>query len=107
MIDIRIHRSDAILNIRYGTTVEREKQRLLHHAKVNTERRAWHYEHELIKNGLPTANEWSSQEADELQKTGFVSGYDGEYAIDVQLYPELSEDPSNIRFVKSSGSTKH
>ncbi len=64
-------------------------------------RRAWHYERELIKNSLPTTNEWTPQEAEELQKLGYVSGYDGEYAVDVQQYPELSDDPSNIRFVKS------
>lgn len=95
-----------MLNVRYGTTIEREKQRLLHHAKVNAMRRAWHCERELIKNGLPTANDWTSQESEELVKMGYVSGYDGEYSIDVQQYPELSDDPSNIRFVKP-GAIKH
>ncbi|XP_065207120.1 teneurin-a isoform X2 [Planococcus citri] len=101
IFDLRIHRTDTVLNVRYGTTVEREKQRLLHHAKVNAMRRAWHYERELLKNGLPTTKDWTPQESEELQKLGYVSGYDGEYAIDVQQYPELSDDPSNIRFVKT------
>lgn len=100
-VDIKIHRTDTVLNVRYGTTVEREKQRLLHHAKSKTLQKAWHYEKELLRNGLPTTKDWTPQESEELLKLGEVSGYDGEYAIDVQKYPELSDDPSNIRFVKT------
>lgn len=44
--------------------------------------------------------EWSTNELEELSKLGYVSSYEGEYIHDVQLYPELAEDPYNIKFIK-------
>lgn len=44
--------------------------------------------------------EWSTNELEELAKLGYVSNYEGEYIHDVQLYPELAEDPYNIKFIK-------
>nr|XP_018915751.1 PREDICTED: teneurin-a isoform X2 [Bemisia tabaci] len=105
VLDVRIHRANAIINLRYGTTVEREKQRLLHHAKSSALRKAWHREHDALRIGLPTSREWSATEVDEISKAGYASGYDGEYITDVQRYPELAEDPFNIRFIKKSSSS--
>jgi hypothetical protein len=102
VLDVRIHRPNAIINLRYGTTVDREKQRLLHHAKSAALRKLWHRERESLRNGLPTTREWTQQEVDELLKAGYVSGFDGEHVRDVIKYPELSEDPFNIRFVKKT-----
>lgn len=49
--DVKIHGSNVVINLRYGTTVEKEKQRLLHHAKLSVIRKAWHKEKECYKNG--------------------------------------------------------
>ncbi|XP_073995971.1 teneurin-a transmembrane protein isoform X3 [Rhodnius prolixus] len=102
VLDVRIHRPNAIINLRYGTTVEREKERLLHHAKSAGMRKLWHRERELLRAGLPPTRDWTQVEADELLKVGYVSGFDGEHIRDVRLYPELAEDPFNMRFVKKS-----
>lgn len=99
-LDVKIHGAHAVINLRYGTTVEKEKQRLMHHAKLQAVRKAWHREKEALRAGLSTATDWTQPETDELQKQGYVNLYEGEYIHDVALYPELAEDPYNIRFVK-------
>lgn len=98
--DVKIHGPGAIINLRYGTTEEKERARLLHHAKLAAVRKAWHREKEALRSGFTGSVDWSATEVDEITKDGAVKGYDGEYVHDVQLYPELAEDPFNIRFVK-------
>lgn len=105
--DVKIHGVNAVVNLRYGTTVEKEKQRLLHHAKLTAVRKAWHKEKEALKNGFLGTIEWSATELEELMKVGYVSNYEGDYVHDVQIYPELAEDPYNIKFQKKQAeSTK-
>ncbi|XP_046803493.1 teneurin-a isoform X2 [Lucilia cuprina] len=104
-LDVKIHGLHAIINLRYGTTVEKEKQRLMHHAKLTAVRKAWHREKEALKTGLNTEIEWSQQEIDEILKQNYANNYEGEYIHDVTLYPELAEDPYNIKFVKRKGAT--
>lgn len=98
--DVKIHGLNAVINLRYGTTLEKEKQRLLHHAKLSAIRKSWHKEKEALKNGFLGTVEWSTSEVDEIMKLGYASAYEGEYIHDVQLYPELAEDPYNVRFRK-------
>ncbi|XP_057656218.1 teneurin-a isoform X3 [Diorhabda carinulata] len=98
--DVKIHGSNVVINLRYGTTVEKEKQRLLHHAKLSVIRKAWHKEKECYKNGFTCSVDWSISELEELSKLGYVNNFEGEYIHDVQQYPELAEDPYNIKFVK-------
>ncbi|XP_066592793.1 teneurin-a [Prorops nasuta] len=102
LIDVKIHGASYVVNLRYGTTAEKEKQRLLHHAKATAIRKAWHREREALKANTPTVVEWMVPEQEEIQKSGFASNYEGEYVHDAQLYPELAEDPYNIRFVKKT-----
>ncbi|XP_058985366.1 teneurin-a isoform X3 [Musca domestica] len=104
-LDVKIHGLHAIINLRYGTTVEKEKQRLMHHAKLTAVRKAWHREKEALRNGLNTEIEWNQQEIDEILKQNYANNYEGEYIHDVTLYPELAEDPYNIKFVKRKGAT--
>lgn len=99
-LDVKIHGTHAVINLRYGTTVEKEKQRLMHHAKLTAVRKAWHREKESLRNGLTTTVDWSQNEMDEILKQGYANLYEGDYIHDVVKYPELAEDPYNIRFVK-------
>nr|CAH7727154.1 unnamed protein product [Callosobruchus chinensis] len=103
--DVKIHGSNVVINLRYGTTIEKEKQRLLHHAKLSVVRKAWHKEKECYKNGFIGSVDWSASELEELSKVGYVSNYEGEYINDVKDYPELAEDPYNIKFVKKQTET--
>ncbi|XP_031628947.1 teneurin-a isoform X5 [Contarinia nasturtii] len=99
-LDVKIHGAHAVINLRYGTTVEKEKQRLMHHAKLQAVRKAWHREKEALRAGLTTTTDWTQAEIDEILKQGYVNQYEGDYIHDVNMYPELSEDPYNIRFSK-------
>ncbi|XP_050530422.1 teneurin-a isoform X1 [Daktulosphaira vitifoliae] len=102
VVDVRIHCTDTVMNLRYGTTLDHEKQRLLHHAKTAVMRKAWHRERDLLRLGLPTNKDWTTAEVDEILKSGYASGFDGEYIRDIERYPELCDDPYNIRFIKSN-----
>lgn len=99
-LDVKIHGTHAIINLRYGTTVEKEKQRLMHHAKLQAARKAWAREKELLADGLITSIEWNQSDMDEILKQGYSNFYDCQYIHDVNIYPELAEDPYNIKFVK-------
>lgn len=103
-LDVKIHGAHAVINLRYGTTVEKEKQRLMHHAKLQAVRKAWHREKEALRVGLTTSTEWTQSEIDEILKQGYVNQYEGEYIHDVNKYFELAEDPYNIRFIKKKAS---
>jgi hypothetical protein len=105
-LDVKIHGVHAIINLRYGTTIEKEKQRLMHHAKLQAARKAWNREKELIRTGLTTSVEWVQSEIDEILKQGYSNLYDCEYIHDVNTYPELAEDAFNIRFAKKKASSK-
>lgn len=98
--DVKIHGVNAVINLRYGTTMEKERQRLLHHAKLSAVRKAWHKEKESLKNGFSGSVEWSTSEAEEIMKVGYASNYEGDYIHDVVQYTELADDPYNIRFTK-------
>lgn len=80
--------------------MEKEKQRLLHHAKLSAIRKAWHKEKEYLKSGFSGNVEWTNAEIDEIVKLGYATTFECDYIHDVQQYPELAEDPYNIRFQK-------
>ncbi|XP_063223573.1 teneurin-a [Bacillus rossius redtenbacheri] len=105
VVDLKIHGVSAVVNLRYGTSPDKEKQRLLHHAKLFAVRKAWHREKEALRNGFAGAVDWSATEMEEIMKVGYAANYDGEYVHDVQRYPELAEDPFNIRFIKKLANT--
>lgn len=97
---MNIDSATCLFTFRYGTTVEKEKQRLLHHAKLSAIRKAWHKEKEALKNGFAGTVEWTTSEIEEIMKIGYASNYEGDYIHDVQQYPELAEDPYNVKFTK-------
>ncbi|KAK6619588.1 hypothetical protein RUM43_012345 [Polyplax serrata] len=100
MADIKIYNSGTVINLRYGTTPEKEKNRLLHHAKGQALRKAWHRERDLLRLGFPGSVDWSQSEIEEILKVGYSLSFEGEYVHDINEYPELAEDPFNIKFVK-------
>ncbi|XP_052873882.1 teneurin-a [Anopheles cruzii] len=98
--DVKIHTTNAVINLKYGTTAEKERQRLMHHAKLQAVRKAWHREKDLLRGGLISSYEWTAQEVEEIIKNGYANLYEGEYVHDIDRYPELLEDPFNVRFTK-------
>ena len=53
VMDVRVHVSNSVVNIRYGTTPAREKTRLLRHVARVTTRRAWAREQDIVSGAAP------------------------------------------------------
>lgn len=98
-VDIRVHGNHSVLNIRYGTSVDRELRRVLKHAKDRAVNHAWAREQSLLKHNLPSVYHWSEVEIKQIKKNGHVKGYVADYIHQPDKYPELSDDCNNIRFV--------
>lgn len=101
-VDLRVHSTSVILNIRYGTTLNEERQRLIRHARRRAVEEAWQQEVDLIRNGHRGSQEWSKQERDELLASGMVSRYYGTDIQDIEKYPQLADDPTNVVFRRES-----
>ena len=97
-VDIKLHSNHTVINLRYGTTVEHERQRILSHAQERAVENAWVVERELIQSKKRTINTWTKQEREELLSQGLVKGAQAHYIRDVKDFPELADDPKNIRF---------
>ncbi|CAG5114545.1 unnamed protein product, partial [Candidula unifasciata] len=98
-VDVRIHGNHTVLNIRYGTTLDREIRRVLRHAKDRAVAHAWAREKHLLQHSLPSLYHWSDAEMHQILAVGRVTGYVADYIHQPDQYPELSDDCNNIRFV--------
>lgn len=98
-VDIRLHSNHSVINLRYGSTVEHERSRILQHARERAIEMAWAVERELVQSNKRTVNQWSKQQAEELLSRGSIKGVRGHYIRDVRHFPELADDPKNIQFV--------
>lgn len=99
--DVRIHTAHAILNIRYGTAPHRERLRLLWHARKHAVSQRWAQERQvLLTDQHGGALGWTDKDKEHILRTGSVPGYRGDYYHDVDSFPELADDPSNIVFRK-------
>lgn len=99
-MDVKVHLDGAVINIRYGTNAENEKGRFLRHAYKTIMRRAWAREKDLT-NGL---RNWDSNQRQQLAHKGTVDGFEVVYKRDPDLYPELSNDLTNVQFVVKQSS---
>ncbi|XP_056012581.1 teneurin-m-like isoform X5 [Ostrea edulis] len=102
-MDIKLHGKHSIINIRYGTTLDFERQRVLNHAKDRAVNHAWRREKWLLQNSLPSQYQWTSYEVNEILTHGSARGYKGQYAHSQipALYPELSDDCNTIKLRKT------
>ena len=101
-VDVRIHSNHTIINVRYGTTLDHEKKRVLHHAFERAVRHAWLREKHLLQHSLPSPHKWSQSEVKELAESGEVAGFVGQYILTPDHYPELADDCNNIHFVRQT-----
>ncbi|XP_074593790.1 teneurin-m-like isoform X2 [Brevipalpus obovatus] len=108
-VDLRVHTRGALLNIRYGTTLEKERARVLRHVRKHTIAERWSREAAQIKNNNDNRHfhgdssyyfnhQWNETEKRILLTTGSIPGYHAEYYHPVDRYPQLADDPNNIIF---------
>jgi hypothetical protein len=100
-VDIRLAAGHVVLNVRYGTTLEEEERRVQRLATEKTTAAAWQLERETVQSGRHSAYTWSESERHQLLTSGSVVAYAVEFVHDIQLAPQLAEDPRNVRFVKT------
>lgn len=102
------------MNIRYGSTLNEERQRLLSTIKQQAIKDRWKLIQQILIDLKRTQDQfssnhlrsrlrtrWTEKEKERIVATGELTGYTGEYYHDVKHYPELADDASNIIFIKN------
>nr|KAG5705432.1 hypothetical protein BaRGS_004559 [Batillaria attramentaria] len=65
-VDVRVHSNHTIINVRYGTSVDHERKRVLHHAFERAVKHAWLREKHLLQHSLPSYHKWTPAQLKEL-----------------------------------------
>ncbi|XP_055232866.1 teneurin-1 isoform X2 [Gorilla gorilla gorilla] len=100
--DIQLQHGALCFNIRYGTTVEEEKNHVLEIARQRAVAQAWTKEQRRLQEGEEGVRAWTEGEKQQLLSTGRVQGYDGYFVLSVEQYLELSDSANNIHFMRQS-----
>ncbi|XP_066213133.1 teneurin-1 isoform X1 [Saccopteryx leptura] len=100
--DIQLQHGALCFNIRYGTTVEEEKNHVLEIARQRAVAQAWIKEQRRLQEGEEGIRVWTEGEKQQLLSTGRVQGYDGYFVLSVEQYLELSDSANNIHFMRQS-----
>ncbi|XP_077002061.1 teneurin-1 [Tamandua tetradactyla] len=100
--DIQLQHGALCFNIRYGTTVEEEKNHVLEIARQRAVAQAWTKEQRKLQEGEEGIRAWTEGEKQQLLSTGRVQGYDGYFVLSVEQYLELSDSANNIHFMRQS-----
>ncbi|XP_061035110.1 teneurin-1 isoform X2 [Eubalaena glacialis] len=100
--DIQLQHGALCFNIRYGTTVEEEKNHVLEIARQRAVAQAWTKEQRRLQEGEEGIRAWTEGEKQQLLGTGRVQSYDGYFVLSVEQYLELSDSANNIHFMRQS-----
>lgn len=100
--DIQLQHGALCFNIRYGTTIEEEKNHVLEIARQRAVAQAWTKEQRRLQEGEEGIRAWTEGEKQQLLSTGRVQGYDGYFVLSVEQYLELSDSANNIHFMRQS-----
>ncbi|XP_064184438.1 teneurin-1-like isoform X1 [Anguilla rostrata] len=100
--DIQLQRGALCFNVRYGATVEEEKEHVLEMARQRAVEQAWTREQKRLREGEEGVRAWTEGERQQLLATGRVPGYDGYFVLSVEQYLELSDSANNIHFMRQN-----
>uniref|UniRef100_A0A8C5KL14 Teneurin-1 n=1 Tax=Jaculus jaculus TaxID=51337 RepID=A0A8C5KL14_JACJA len=100
--DIQLQHGALCFNIRYGTTIEEEKNHVLEIARQRAVAQAWTKEQRRLQEGEEGIRAWTEGEKQQLLSAGRVQGYDGYFVLSVEQYLELSDSANNIHFMRQS-----
>lgn len=77
------------------------QEELMKQYKTEAVNKAWQQEQELVRIRHGGTREWTQEEIEQLDKYGFVSGYNGRYIdANVANNQNLATNPNNIVFAK-------
>ncbi|KAL2089213.1 hypothetical protein ACEWY4_016112 [Coilia grayii] len=102
MVDMELRSGSMAIHLRYGTTQDEERERILEMARQRALVSAWAREQQKVRDGEEGARLWTEVEKRQLLSGGRVSGYDGYYVLSVEQYPELADSPNNIQFLRQN-----
>ena len=104
VMDVRIHLTTSVLNIRYGAEPGRERARLVRHAGRVLARRAWSLEQDRVSGALPGAwsHGWRDGQVKQILAGGGVEGWDIEYRQSPGLHYSLASDLDNVQLVRNN-----
>lgn len=100
--DVELQHGALALHVRYGTTLDEEKARILEVARQRALSSAWAREQQRVRDGEEGVRLWTEGEKRQLLSGGKVLGYDGYYILSVEQYPELADNANNIQFLRQS-----
>ncbi|TNM86187.1 hypothetical protein fugu_008458, partial [Takifugu bimaculatus] len=100
--DVELQHGALALHVRYGTTLDEEKARILELARQRALSSAWAREQQRVRDGEEGVRLWTEGEKRQLLSGGKVLGYDGYYVLSVEQYPELADNANNIQFLRQS-----
>ncbi|XP_076877219.1 teneurin-3 isoform X2 [Brachyhypopomus gauderio] len=100
--DVELRRGPLVLHVRYGTSEDEERTRVLELARQRALASAWAREQRRARDGEAGARLWTEGEKRQLLSGGRVPGYDGYYILSVEQYPELADSVNNIQFLRQS-----
>ncbi|XP_070769257.1 teneurin-3 isoform X7 [Enoplosus armatus] len=100
--DVELQYGALALHVRYGTTLDEEKARILEHARQRALSSAWAREQQRVRDGEEGVRLWTEGEKRQLLSSGKVLGYDGYYVLSIEQYPELADSANNMQFLRQS-----
>uniref|UniRef100_A0AAX7SZ72 Teneurin transmembrane protein 3 n=1 Tax=Astatotilapia calliptera TaxID=8154 RepID=A0AAX7SZ72_ASTCA len=100
--DVELQYGALTLHVRYGTTLDEEKARILEQARQRALSSAWAREQQRVRDGEEGVRLWTEGEKRQLLSSGKVLGYDGYYVLSIEQYPELADSANNIQFLRQS-----
>ncbi|KAM7009482.1 teneurin-3 isoform 1-T1 [Tautogolabrus adspersus] len=100
--DVELQYGALALHVRYGTTLDEEKARILEHARQRALSSAWSREQQRVRDGEEGVRLWTEGEKRQLLSSGKVLGYDGYYVLSIEQYPELADSANNMQFLRQS-----
>ncbi|XP_071361050.1 teneurin-3 isoform X2 [Trachinotus anak] len=100
--DVELQYGALTLHVRYGTTLDEEKARILEHSRQRALSSAWAREQQRVRDGEEGVRLWTEGEKRQLLSSGKVLGYDGYYVLSIEQYPELADSANNIQFLRQS-----
>uniref|UniRef100_A0A671XBZ9 Teneurin transmembrane protein 3 n=1 Tax=Sparus aurata TaxID=8175 RepID=A0A671XBZ9_SPAAU len=100
--DMELQYGALALHVRYGTTLDEEKARILEHSRQRALSSAWAREQQRVRDGEEGVRLWTEGEKRQLLSSGKVLGYDGYYVLSIEQYPELADSANNIQFLRQS-----
>lgn len=100
--DIQLQYGTLFLNVRYGSSPDEEKVRVLELARQRAVVAAWARERHRLRQGEEGSRAWTDGERQQLLSSGRVQGYEGFYIVSVDQFPELADNVNNIHFLRQT-----